>query len=155
MYRQSDFKKRIDELAAFQLWDEHAITKKRGGAPSNIPAKRVEAAAHRARLIVQSYLCIVYLTDACFQIVAKDAERKSVARRCAVYMSTETMRDFRNAFAHANRCYNDDFSGLDCWVPKDRHKHHLGWRPFTVSEDDLTFWFVLTRGVTYSIHTSL
>jgi hypothetical protein len=137
--------KRIDELVAFNIWREHGVTKKHGGSLSIAPFKVVKAAALRAEIIVQSYLSHVYLTDACFDVVVRSTPKKSVGRRCARYLTDGAVQDFRNALAHANWCYDESFSGLECWVWMDRHKRHLGWRKFIVSQDDLNFWSALSR----------
>src|SRR4051812_22153088 len=38
-------RQRTEELSSFEIWKEHSVTKKHGGAPSHISPKAVEATA--------------------------------------------------------------------------------------------------------------
>ena len=66
---------RLDELVAFQAWMDLA---------SSIPK---QPAITRTQVVVQKYVCFVYLKDACFEVVAKRAAPNSVAARCSNYLS--------------------------------------------------------------------
>jgi hypothetical protein len=134
---------RIDELLVFQAWMDlaHSLPKH----PTII----------RTQVLVQNYICFVYLKDACFEVVSKRAAPKSVAARCANYLSRGAVRDFRNAFAHANWQYNSTFTGLECWARKDPGKRSSPLRHFAVSQDDLTFWQTLSRAVAYATYLQL
>jgi hypothetical protein len=81
---------RLDELIAFQLWSDFATSVKNNPGIS------------RASVVVQNYICFVYLKDACFEVIAKRAVPASVAARASAYLSRGALRDFRNAFSHAN-----------------------------------------------------
>jgi len=134
---------RVEELLAFQKWMELASSVQ--GHPEVV----------RAQVIVQNYVCFVYLKDACFEILADRAPNRSVAARCAGYLSRRAVRDFRNAFSHANWFYKSDFSGLDCWVLQDARNKGGPMRQFTVSRDDLDFWQTLARAVAYVTYEQL
>ena len=136
-------KARYEELIAFQRWNEYAVSIK----------SRPEIT--RAQVIVQNYICFGYLKDACFEVVARKAVVGSVAERCMRFLTTGAVRDFRNAFAHANWCYNSDFSGLKCWVLEDARKKDSPLRPFEVSQHDLVFWQALSRGVAYATYEQI
>ena len=82
--------KRYEELVAFQLWTELASSVR--GRPE----------ISRASVIVQSYICFLYLKDACFEVVEKYAKPNSVLARCVKFLLSGKVRKFRNAFAHAN-----------------------------------------------------
>ncbi len=134
---------RLDELVAFQSWMD------------DVRSKRSDPATIRAQVIVQNYVCFVYLKDSCFEIVAKCADNRSVAARCASFLSTGTVRDFRNAFSHANWKYNAAFTGLECWILEDTRNRSSPLRRFDVSQSDLGFWQALARGVAYAIYLQL
>ena len=106
----------------------------------------------RALIIVQIYVCLVYLGDACFQIVehAGDFNEDSVLVRCSKYLTTGKRRKFRNAFVHANWQYNSDFSGLECWAEEEGRPER-----FVISQEDINFRSALSRGVAYAIYEQL
>ena len=134
---------RIDELLAFQAWMDLAHSHPKH--PTNV----------RAQDIVQNYICFIYLKDACFEIVSKQAPPKSVAARCAKHLSRGAVRDFRNAFSHANWQYNSTHTGLDCWVLQNADNRLRPLKHFYVSQDDLTFWQALSRAVAYATYLQL
>lgn len=134
---------RLEELIVFQNWSELA------SSITQTPT------VTRAQVIVQNYICFVYLKDACFEILHKRAIHGSVAFRCAGYLSQGSVRDFRNAFSHANWCYKSDFSGLECWVLRDFRRKDGSMRKFEVSQQDLNFWQTLSRGVAYATYEQL
>ena len=134
---------RLDELVAFQAWSDFAHS------------SRKNPAIIRASVVVQNYICFVYLKDACFEVVAKRAPAGSVAARCAEYLSRGAVRDFRNAFSHANWRYNSTFSGLECWVLEDPRSKSGTMRHFEVPQEDLNFWQALSRGVAYATYEQL
>lgn len=134
---------RFEELVAFQAWSEFAT------------AVRNNAAITRASVVVQNYICFVYLKDACFEVIAKRTQIGSVASRAAEYLSRGVVRDFRNAFSHANWSYNQSFTGLECWVLEDPRGRSSAMRHFEVSQADLTFWQALSRGVAYAAYEQL
>jgi hypothetical protein len=136
-------KARYDELIAFQRWSDFA---------SSIKAR---PEITRAQVIVQNYVCFGYLKDACFEVVARRAPAGSVAERCMRFLTTGAVRDFRNAFAHANWCYKSDFSGLKCWVLENARKKDSPLRSFDVSQHELEFWQVLARGVAYAAYEQM
>jgi hypothetical protein len=134
---------RIDELLVFQAWMDLAHSD-----PKHLTSIR-------AQDIVQNYICFIYLKDACFEIVSKQAPPKSVAARCAKHLSHGAVRDFRNAFSHANWQYNSTYTGLDCWVLQNAHNPLKPLKHFYVSQDDLTFWQTLSRAVAYATYLQL
>lgn len=134
---------RLEELTAFQAWSDYA---------SSI---RARPEITRAQVVAQNYICFVYLKDACFEVIARHASQGSVAGRCAAYLSRGAVRDFRNAFSHANWCYSKDFSGLECWVLEDVRSHSGKMRHFNVSQDDMNFWQTLSRDVAYATYEQL
>lgn len=134
---------RFEELVAFQSWSDFAASVKSNPAIT------------RASVVVQNYICLVYLKDACFEVVAKRAASGSVAARAAAYLSRGVVRDFRNAFSHANWCYNTSFTGLECWVLEDSRNRSGPMRHFEVSQADIDFWQALSRGVAYATYEQL
>jgi hypothetical protein len=134
---------RYEELLAFQLWSD--LIRKSAKPPPVV----------RAQVIVQNYVCFLYLKDACFEAIAKHAAEASVVARCARYLCRGAVRDFRNAFAHANWCYNTDFTGLKCWVNRNAFKPQEGRREFEVSQSEIDFWQTLSRAVAYSAFEQL
>ncbi len=134
---------RLEELVAFQTWSDFATS------VTNNPA------ITRASVVVQNYICFVYLKDACFEVVAKRAAAGSVAARCAKYLSRGAVRDFRNAFSHANWRYNATFTGLECWVLENARNRSGPMRNFEVSQEELNFWQMLSRAVAYASYEQL
>jgi hypothetical protein len=96
---------RLEELKAFQGWMELA-----GDVKNPFVA--------RAKVITQNYICFVYLPEACFSILRKHAPLQSTARKCSAFLTDNPVRAFRNAIAHSNWQYRQDFSGLIYWARK-------------------------------------
>jgi hypothetical protein len=134
---------RFDEMIAFQTFMDLV-----NRAPP-------QPAVTRAQVIAQNYICFVYLKDACFEVLAGEVSPKSVTKRCATFLSTGVVRDFRNAFSHANWQYTTDFSGLKCWVRRDPRDATGPMREFAVSQEQLNFWQCLSRGVAYAAFQQL
>jgi hypothetical protein len=133
---------RLDELQAFQAWMDVASTVR--GSP----------AVTRAQVVVQNYVCFVYLNEACFRALRKVSKSSSVTRRCCAYLTDNPVRAFRNAIAHSNWTYAPDFRGLVYWAKKGSDPDEALSR-FEVSQGDLDFWQALSRGVAYAAYTSI
>lgn len=134
---------RFEELVAFQSWSDFASS------------VGINPSIARASVVVQNYICFVYLKDACFEVVSKRAAPCSVAARTSAFLSRGAVRDFRNAFSHANWRYNASFTGLECWVLEDARNRSGPMRTFEVSQADLNFWQALSRGVAYATYEQL
>ena len=133
---------RLAELRAFQAFMETAS------------AVHGRAEITRAQVIVQSYVCFVYLGEACFRALMKSSKPGAVTRRCCKFLTDNPVRAFRNAIAHANWTYAPGCSGLVFWARKGADKSEPLSR-FEVSQDDLNFWQMLSRGVAYAAYTTL
>jgi hypothetical protein len=131
---------RLDELRAFQGWMESVG----GGA---------HPAMVRAQVITQIYVCFVYLPEACFSVLAKSLPGGSTGRKCARFLTSDMVRRFRNAAAHANWTYTPDFTGITYWARKGDYQSPLA--QFEVRQDELTFWQALSRGVAYAALSNL
>ena len=97
---------RLEELIAFQAWMDDM-------AASNQSPHHV-----RAHVALQNYVCFVYLGEACFKVLRKVSASGSIVKRCASFLTDNPVRAFRNAVAHANWQYRDDFAGLVYWARK-------------------------------------
>ena len=84
---------RLEELSAFQAFMGIA-SRNRGNPPLT-----------RAQVIVQNYVCFVYLSEACFFALRKNSKSASVTRRCCEFLTDNPIRAFRNAIAHSNWSY--------------------------------------------------
>lgn len=135
-------KDRLDELQAFQAWMDLAST------------RRSDAAVTRAHVIVQNYMCFVYLGEACFRALRRTSKPGSVTRRCCEYLTHNPIRAFRNAIAHSNWTYAPDFRGLVYWARKGSDSNEALSR-FEVAQRELNFWQALSRGVAYAAYTSI
>jgi len=133
---------RIEELQAFQAWMDIA-----SGVIKN-------PAVTRAQVIVQNYVCFVYLSEACFQALRKVARPGSLTHRCCQYLTNNPVRALRNAIAHSNWTYREDFRGLVFWARKGADPHEPMSR-FEVLQEDIDFWQSLSRAVAYAAYTSL
>jgi hypothetical protein len=132
---------RLDELRAFQAFMDEA-------SGSSSPA------VTRAQVIVQNYVCFVYLGEACFRALLKTSKPGSVTRRCCKYLTDNPVRAFRNAIAHSNWTYAPDFGGLVFWARKGSDNTEPLSR-FEVEQIELDFWQTLSRGVAYAAYSTL
>ena len=132
---------RLDELKAFQKW-------------ADISSPMENPAIVRAQVIVQNYICFVYLGEACFRALVKVSRPDSMIRRCCKYLTDNPIRAFRNAIAHANWAYADDFRALIYWARKGAD-HDEPLSRFEVTQSELDFWQALSRGVAYAAYTEL
>lgn len=127
---------RLEELVAFQGFMDLV-----GSIPS-------DPSIVRAQVITQNYLCFVYLGDSCFKVLQKHTPSGSTTRRCCRFLTDNPIRAFRNALAHANWRYNEDFSGLHFWARKGSDLTDP-LSDFEVSQLELCFWQALARCVSY------
>lgn len=130
------FKDRVDELTAFQAFMDYVH---RATAPG--------PAIVRAQVILQNYICFVYLGE-WFKIVRGLLPAESTAGKYCVFLTENPVRAFRNAIAHGNWKYNDDFSGLTFWAREgsDSLEPMTRWE---ASQLELNFWQALARCVAY------
>lgn len=137
-----DIRKRYDELIAFQSWMDIVHS-----APQH-------PAIVRAQVIVQNYICFVYLNESCFKILKKHLPDNCAAKKCCNFLINNPVRAFRNAIAHSNWCYKDDFSGIKFWAKKGAEEKEplVEWE---VSQEDLSFWQALARCVAYAAYENL
>ena len=127
---------RLNELTAFQGWMDIA---RNSGNPY----------ITRAQVIVQNYVCFVYLSEACFKTLKKYLEPGSVAKKCCNFLINNPVRAFRNAIAHSNWKYQDDFSGIIFYAQKgDQDSEPM--TEWQVGEKSLAFWQALSRCTAYT-----
>jgi hypothetical protein len=131
---------RLQELVAFQSFMD-------GVGPSPGPATT------RAQVIVQNYVCFVYLGESCFRDLRRVLPG-GPAKRCCAFLSDNPVRAFRNALAHANWRYISDFSGLEFWARKGASLDEPVVR-WEASQSELNFWQALARCTAYAAYTSL
>ena len=127
---------RLNELTAFQGWMDIAHD-------SRSPYIR------RAQVIVQNYVCFVYLGEACFKTLKQYLEPGSVAKKCCNFLMNNPVRAFRNAIAHSNWKYNDDFSGIIFYARKG-HQASEPMAEWQVGKKSLVFWQALSRCTAYT-----
>ena len=131
-----DIKHKYEELIAFQNFME--LSNKNNKVPAYV----------RAQLIVQNYICFVYLNDSCFKILYKYLPSGSASKKCYKFLINNPIRAFRNSIAHSNWCYNSDFSGIIYWARKGSDpKEPLS--QYEVTNKELNFWQTLARCVAY------
>ncbi len=138
---------RLDELTAFQAFMDNMSTyrnQKVGALPELV----------RAQVIVQNYITFVYLPEACFSVLRKEMPKDSTTRKCAKYLTDNPVRSFRNAMAHANWSYNEDFSGLVYWARKGSDPGEPLAR-HEVDQKTLGFWQSLSRCTAYAAMSNL
>lgn len=133
---------RLDELKAFQVFMDQACY------------VRDNPGVTRAQVIVQNYICFVYLPESCFRTLASVARPGSAAKKCARFLSNNPIRAFRNAIAHGNWAYRDDYSGIVYWARKgdDKDEPIVQWE---VDQESLDFWQQLARCVAYAALSNL
>ena len=134
---------RLGELVAFQAFMDQV----RG-------ARRPHAATVRAQVVYQNYVCFVYLGESLFRVLAKSAPTASLTRKCARFLTDNPVRAFRNALAHGNWKYREDFTGLVFWARKGSDPAE-SMSEFQVDQRTLDFWQALTRGIAYVAYQHL
>lgn len=134
---------RVQELQAFQSWTEavHDVS----GSPPVV----------RAHVITQNYVCFVYLKDACFEALRRVMPSESVTKRCCKFLVNNPVRAFRNAVAHGNWKYMEDYSGIEFWSYKGRKKEDKPMPRWEASQQDLDFWQDIAKVTAYSSFTAL
>jgi hypothetical protein len=133
---------RLAELQAFQGWMDQART------------VRDNPIVTRAQVLSQSYICFVYLPEACFRVLATACPSGSAAKKCAQFLSNNPLRAFRNAVAHANWTYRPDFGAIVYWARKGSDQDAPLER-FEVEQIELSFWQSLSRCVAYAAYSNL
>lgn len=133
---------RLQELQAFQGWMD--LARQSPASPFIV----------RAQVITQNYICFNYLPESCFRILSKTAPVGSVTRKCAQFLSDNRIRAFRNAIAHANWSYRDDFNAIVYWARKGSDPNEALER-FEVVQEELAFWQSLSRCVAYAAFSNL
>jgi len=114
----------FEEINAFQQWMDLS-TKIKGPLVT------------RAQVIVQNYICFLYLGDACFRRLSQLMPDGSITETTSKYLVSGPIRAFRNAIAHGKWHYSNDFSHLIYWDWDDpTHKNNVRWE---VSQVDLDF----------------
>jgi hypothetical protein len=108
----------------------------------------------RAQILTQNYICFVYLPESCFRVLSKVAPIGSVTRKCAQFLSDNPVRGFRNAIAHANWTYREDFGAIIYWARKGHDQDEL-MQKFEVAQEELSFWQALSRCVAYAAFSNL
>ncbi len=127
------------ELVAFQDWMDFA------GSINN-------PFVTRAQVITQNFICFVYLSESLFLALRKLAPEGSQAKECAKFLTNDPIRSLRNAIAHANWKYNEDYSGLIYYARKG---DSVSLDKFEVDQSQLNFWQTLARGTAYAIFQNL
>ena len=133
---------RLDELIAFQNWMDTV---------RNLPQ---HPSIVRAQVITQNYICFVYLGESCFRLLKKYTPPGSATKKTCSYLTNNPIRAFRNAMAHANWRYKDDYSGIEYWARKGDNPTE----PMThwnVDQQELSFWQSLARTVAYASYLNL
>jgi hypothetical protein len=133
---------RLQELHAFQGWMD------------TVHRSPQSAYVIRAQILTQNYICFVYLPESCFRVLSKVAPIGSVTRKCAQFLSDNPVRRFRNAIAHANWTYREDFGAIIYWARKGHDQDEL-MQKFEVAQEELSFWQALSRCVAYAAFSNL
>lgn len=135
---------RLDELSAFESW--------------MMIANKIQCKPEitRAQIITQNYICFVYLEDACFELISKNAPINSSAAKCTRFLTRGRVRHFRNAVAHGNWMYREDYLAIRYWDKnKKSNKAGESLRKDEVLQEELDFWQALSRCVSYATYTSI
>ena len=132
--------RRLEELVAFERFMDFAtqIQASSGVCPP----------LTRAQVVYQLYTVFVYLGDACFSRLRKLAASGSVLKKCCRYLTDYPIRGLRNAVAHSNWYYADDFSGITFHYFRNEQKTEAAH--YTVKQLELDFWDKLARITAYA-----
>lgn len=80
----------------------------------------------------------------------------SLTRRICKFLLNNPVRGFRNAIAHGNWQYTDDYSGIKYYAHKGESKPSLESNEmsgFIVANEELRFWQALARATAYTIYS--
>lgn len=112
-------------------------------------AMRTSPVATRVHVLVQNYVAFVYMSDCLFVPLRKAPDSTAVRRVCR-FLTDNPVRAFRNAIAHGNWCYKDDYSGMRFWAKKgsETTEPMIEW---AVEQNDLDFWQALARCAAYTV----
>lgn len=133
---QVSLQDRLDELVAFQAYMDSVSP---GSPPQMV----------RAQVIVQNYVCFVYLGEALFRTLRAVTRPGSTARKCATFLTDNPIRAFRNAVAHGNWRYAPDFGGIEFWARKGSGADEP-MASFEVRQDELSLWQCVARATAYA-----
>jgi hypothetical protein len=133
---------RLQELHAFQGWMD------------TVHQSPQSPYVIRAQVLTQNYICFLYLPESCFRVLSKVTPAESVTRKCAQFLTNNPIRAFRNAIAHANWTYREDFKAIVYWARKGDTPNEPMKR-FEVAQDELSFWQALSRCVAYAAFSNL
>ena len=132
--------RRLEELKAFEgFMDLAAHVQSSTGALPQLT---------RAQVVYQLYTVFVYLGDSCFTRLRKLAPQGGTLKACCKYLTDDHLRGMRNAVAHANWRYSDDFSGITFSYFRDPEKTKE--TTYTVTQLELDFWDKLARVTAYA-----
>lgn len=133
---------RLEELWAFQGWMDIANNLLKNPCVT------------RAQIIVQNYICFVYLNDSCYKNLRKYASSGSVTKRCCDYLINNPIRAFRNAISHSNWKYSNDHKKIIFYAKKGNSEDEpmIRWE---VSDIDLDFWQSLARCTAYTAYLTI
>ncbi len=105
-------------------------------------------AVTRAQVITQNYVCFVYLKESWFEALHQVMAAGTATALCCAFLLSAPLRRFRNAFAHGNWRYLQDFSGLEFWA---RAKGTASTETRTeLLQLELDFWQTLSRCTAYA-----
>ncbi len=102
----------------------------------------------RAQVITQNYICFVYFREGWFTGIGKVVSADSVTKKVSCFLTNNPVRRFRNAIAHGNWSYSEDFSSLIYWAKK--HDTDEALTQYRVSQLDLDFWQMIIRCTAYA-----
>ncbi len=88
------------------------------------------------------------------EVLRKNSDPGTVTKRCSKYLLDNPIRAFRNAIAHGNWMYLDDYSGLQFWAHQDG-KPDEPMKRYEVSDHELKFWQMLSRATAYTAYLTL
>lgn len=136
---------RIEELTAFNMMMDR-VKRQLSKYPEIV----------RSQVIVQNYVAFVYLKDNCFDVTKKVMPSGTLTRRICQFLLNNPVRAFRNAIAHGNWQYTNDFSGIKYYAYKGESKPNVApqeMSEFSVGNSELGFWQALSRATAYTIYS--
>lgn len=138
---------RIEELIAFNMMMDR-VNRQLSKYPEIV----------RSQVIVQNYVAFVYLKDNCFDVTRKVMPSGTLTRRICQFLLNNPVRAFRNAIAHGNWQYTNDYSGIKYYAYKGESKPNVEpqeMSEFSVGNNELGFWQALSRATAYTIYSHI
>jgi len=103
---------------------------------------------------VSLYVSFVYIREALVASLTEVAPEGSTAKKCAAFLTSDSVKALRNAVAHGNWRVDADRGVLEYWA-RTGSISDKKMAPFTVTGSDLDFWQAVARCTAYASYLAV